>query len=86
MSIDRERHIKEIYDLHHINDKLLNEGFDYKNNLYNKILSNVLFKNDLLANFLIRLQKGSVWMIDSVLVFRNMFDFSVDKYYDKHNN
>lgn len=84
--IEKERHIKELYELDHINDELLNQGYDYENNLYSRILSSVLFRNGMLSAFLKKIQKNSVWMINSVLVVRNFFDYTVDKYYDKHNN
>ena len=83
--IERERHIKELFDLRHINDNI-KSGYDFENNLYSKMLSNVMFKNDTTNNFLMQIQKLSVWMIQSTLVVRNFFDYSVDKHYDKHNN
>ena len=86
MDIEKERHIKELYDLKHFNDDNKHQSYDYQNNLYRRILSAILFKNEYLSAYLLKLQKGSVWMIDSVLVVRYFFDFSVDKYYDRHNN
>jgi len=82
--IEKEKEIKELYDLNHINDDKY-KGYDYENNLYRKLLSPVLFNNPILNDFLMKLQKGSIWMIDSVLVIRNMFDPTVDKY-DRHPN
>ena len=83
--IERESHIKELYDMRHRKDKI-EPGFDYENNLYKRILSPVLFRNENLASYLEQLQKLSVWMIESVTVLRNFFNFTVNKYYDRHNN
>lgn len=83
--IDRERHIKELYDMRHRKDKMT-KGFDYENNLFKKILSPVMYRNDNLASYLDQIQKLSVWMIESVTVIRNFWNYTVDKYYDKHNN
>lgn len=82
--LEKEREIKEIFDLEHFNDDKF-EGFDYETNLYKKIMSPLIFNNDNMNTFLMKLQKGSIWMIDSVSVVRNMFDHAVDKYY-KHPN
>jgi len=84
--IEEKAHIKYLYDLKHRNDSYLHQGFDYENKLFNKILSNVMFGNDKLKTFLVYLQEKMVWMIDSNLLIRNWWNFTVSKYYNKHNN
>ena len=83
--IEKRAHITELYELKHRNDSL-NEGYDYENNLFNKLLSNVMFGNDMVKNFISKIQPSVVWMIDSVLPIRNFWNYTVDKYYDKHIN
>lgn len=82
--IDREHHIKELYDLRHRKDKIVT-GYDYETNILRRTLSNVMFKNETLATFLDQLRKSVVLMIDSVTLVRNFWNYTVDKYYDKHN-
>ena len=82
--IERERHIKELYDYRHRKDDIV-KGADYENNIYKRTLSDVLFRNENLAAFLEQLRKPTVFMIESVLVIRNFFNYTVDKHYDKHN-
>ena len=86
--IDKERQITELYELKHRNDYAgeNNMPFDYENNLYQKTLSNVMFRNTNLVNFISYLQKSSVYMIESMLYLRNFFNFTVDKDYNKHLN
>ena len=84
--IEKKAHITELYDLKHKNDSIENDGYDYENNLLKKTLSNTMFGNKKMNYFLPLLQQNLVWMIDSVLPIRNWWNFTVDKYYDKHNN
>lgn len=84
--IEKERHIKEMYDMKHFHDTDNNKGYDYETNLFKRLMSSVMFQNEMMKSFLTRFQKSSVWMIQSVLVVRNFFDYSVDKYEDKHPN
>jgi len=84
--IEKQRHITEMYELNHIHDKSTAKGFDYENNLYEKVMSPQMFKNQTTADYLSYMQKCSVWMINSVCFVRNFFDYGVDKYYDRHTN
>ena len=84
--IEKERHIRELYDLKHRKDNLKNVGFDYENKLVEKMTSGYLLHNDTTYEFLEWLQKLSVNMIESNLILRNFWNYTVDKYYNKHNN
>lgn len=84
--IEKDRHIKELWDLNHRNDSTLHTGFDYQNKMYSKILSNIMFSNENTTEFLNKIQKLSVWQNESVLVFRNFFNYTIDKNSDQHNN
>lgn len=84
--IKEKIYIKELYELKHKNDSTLHNGYDYENNLFKKLLSNVMFGNDMLKEFIMKLQVNVVWMIDSTLLIRNWWNYTVDKYCDNHNN
>lgn len=84
--IEREKHIREIYDLNHRKDKLLHTGYDYETNLFDKSLSNVTLGNPTLKSFLDKLRKNTIYMIESNLLVRNFWNYTVGKYYNKHNN
>lgn len=84
--IDKKAHIKYTYDLKHRNDSVKNTGYDYETNLFSRLFSNVMFGNPKLKEFLPLLQQNAVWMIDSTLMIRNWWNYSVDKYYNNHNN
>ena len=84
--IEKGKHIPELYELYHRKDKLLHINSNYEEQLLNKTLSNVMFGNPILKNFLTYLQKNIVFMIESNLIIRNLFNYTVDKYYNKHNN
>ena len=86
MSLQESKHIKELWYIDHRKDDLKNTGYDYKNNIFKRTLSNVMFGNPTTAEFLTYLQKQIVLMFESVLLVRNLYNWTVDKYYDKFNN
>jgi len=45
-----------------------------------------MFGNKHVAEFLKKLQKSTTWLIDSTLLIRNFWNYTVDVYYNKHNN
>ena len=84
--IEEKTHIRETYKLNHRNDKLLHTGYDYENNLFSNLLSSILLSNNNLSVFLKLLEKQAIWLIDSTLPIRNFYNYTVSKYYNKHNN
>jgi len=84
--IQKERHINSLYYIKHRKDKLKNTGFNYEKEIFNVTLSNLMLDNPTTKNFLDLLRKQVVWMIESTLVIRNFYNFTVDKYYNKHSN
>lgn len=84
--IQESKHIKQLWYIRHRNDRLLHTGYDYEKNLLKRLLSNQMFNNKVLSQFLNLIQQLYVWQIESVLVVRNFFNYTVNKYYNKHNN
>ena len=84
--IEKEKNIKELYDLEHRNDSLKNTGADYENNMLERSVSGYLLHNDNIYDFLGWLQKMSSWLLETNLILRNFWNYNVDKYYNKHNN
>jgi len=84
--IEKNTQIRELYDLKHFHDSNLHIGSNYEKKLFSNLFSNMMFDNNMLNKFLNLLQNNAVWMIDSVLPIRNFWNFSVSKYYNKHNN
>ncbi len=84
--LDRETQIKELYDLKHINDKELHTGFDYEENLMQRSLSNMMFQNPTTYQFISKTKYLLLNMIESNLIVRNFFNYTVSKYYNRHNN
>ncbi len=84
--LDRESQIKELYDLKHINDNETHTGFDYEKNLMSKSLSNVMFQNETTREFINKIKPMYLNMIESNLIIRNFFNYTVPKYYNKHSN
>jgi hypothetical protein len=84
--IQKNKHLKEYWYVNHRNDDLKHTGFDYENNLFRKLFSGLMFDNPKLNEFLTKLQEMVVLMLESTLVVRNFWNYTVDKYYNKHNN
>ena len=83
--IEKDMQIKELYELKHMNDKI-ESGFDYEEGLLRTTFSNVMFQNDMTRNFLNKIKSLFIYSIESNLVARNWFNYTVSKYYNKHNN
>lgn len=83
--IEKDLHIKELYELKHINDKI-EMGFDYEENLIKNSFSNVMFQNQKTFDFLNKIKPLLLYTIESNLIARNWFNYTVSKYYNKHNN
>ena len=77
--------IKELYELKHMNDKI-ESGFDYEEGLLRTTFSNVMFQNEMTNTFLNKLKSLFIYSIESNLIARNWFNYTVSKYYNKHNN
>jgi hypothetical protein len=84
--LDKESHVNDLWYANHRKDNLKHTGSNYQEKLFERTISHVMFENDTLNEFLIQFQKLAVMMIDSNLVIRNFWNYTVSKYYDKHNN
>lgn len=83
--IEKDMQIKELYELKHMNDKI-DSGFDYEEGLLRTSFSNVMFQNQMTNDFLNKIKSLLIYTIESNLVARNWFNYTVSKYYNKHNN
>jgi len=84
--IERESQIKELYDLKHRKDKEPNIHFDYENELLNKMMPEYIRRSDNVNQFTLQLQKLMIWGIEANLIIRNFYNYTVDKYYNRHAN
>lgn len=84
--IEKEKHIKELWYINHRNDELKYTGFNYEEKLFKRIFSNLMFDNPTLNEFMLQLQKMSVLMLESTLVVRNFWNYTVPRFYNKHPN
>jgi hypothetical protein len=85
-SLEKGVHIPELYDLNHRHDKELYNAENYKDKILERSLSKNIYQNNKTAGFLDKLQPMVVQMITSNVILRNWFNWTVSKYYDRHNN
>jgi len=83
--IEKDMQIKELYDLKHMNDKI-NSGFDYEEGLLRTTFSSVMFQNEMTNTFLNKIKSLLIYSIESNLIARNWFNYTVSRYYSKHDN
>ena len=84
--IEKQSQIKELYELKHRNDNEIHTHFNYEDNFIRKSMSKYIYGNDNMYEFLTYMNGLFVWMIESTLPIRNFFNFTVDKYYNRHSN
>jgi hypothetical protein len=85
--IEKELQIKELYEFRHFHDDFgNNKPLDYENKLLPLIMTDSMFKNNKTRIFLEKLQKLFIWNLESILVLRNFWNYTVGKYYNKHIN
>lgn len=86
MSLYRDSQLPELYTLKHRHDVNENSAFDIENNILKKTVSNFLFSNDTMNEFLLKMQGiYSLWF-DQMNILRNLKNWSVDKYYNNHSD
>jgi hypothetical protein len=83
--IDKKLHIKELYDLKHWKDDEV-KGYNYEDNLLLNLTSSIMWEKPDMQEFLGFCQEGNLWMLESTLLLRNLYDVAVDKFYNKHVN
>lgn len=83
--IEKDMQIKELYELKHMNDEI-ESGFDYEDGLLRTTFSNVIFQNQMTNAFLNKMKSLFIYTIEANLAARNWFNYTVSKYYNKHNN
>jgi len=84
--IEEQSEIKELYDLKHRKDKEIHTHYDYESNFIRKTFSKYIYRNDNMNNMLEYLKQQWIWMIESVLPIKNFHNYTVNKYWNKHNS
>jgi len=83
--IDKELHILETYNLKHFHDNNLHMHYDYESTFLNKTMSNIMLQNDITSTFLKKQQKLMILLMEMPLFLKNFYNYTVDRYYNKHN-
>lgn len=84
MSLYRDSQLKELYTLKHRHDKNENDAYDIENNILKRTVSNFLFTNDTMNEFLLKMQGIYALWFDQMNILRNLKNWTVDKYYNNH--
>lgn len=84
--IEKEKQIYSLYYIKNRNNKFKNNGFNYEKNLFKVIFSSLVFDNQKTQKFLSFLQKQVILMFESVLIVRNFYNYTINKYSKHHNN
>lgn len=76
--------IPELHQLKHRHDDF-SDYVDYEKTILNSSLSPYMFKNDVMNEFIQKLQPLVANLFDRFNIVKNMKNYIVDKYYYKHN-
>jgi hypothetical protein len=80
--LHEEKEIPEIYYMKHRHDDD-KEWTDYENSMLDKMISPYIYENEMMRNFLKRLQPLVGKMFDQINVMANYRNYIVDKYHFK---
>jgi hypothetical protein len=80
--LHEEKEIPEIYYMKHRHDDD-KEWTDYENSMLDKMISPYIYENEMMSNFLKRLQPLVGKMFDQINVMANYRNYIVDKYHFK---
>lgn len=84
MSLYKDSQVNELYVLKHRHDRNQYDAFDIEDNILRRSLSNFLFTNDTMNDFLLKMQGLYALYFDQMNVIRNLKNWTVDKYYNNH--
>jgi hypothetical protein len=79
-----DKELPELFEMKHRHDD--QPYVDWGNNILNKSLSPYLYKNDMMNQYLIRIQKLVAIIFDQQNFMKNFKNYMVDKYFYKHTH
>lgn len=85
MPLYKDQFIEEVYWLNHRHDDD-KDYLDYEDKILTQSLSKHNGSNEFLSGYITRMQKGMYLMYDQINVFKNFYNYTVDKYYYKHKD
>jgi hypothetical protein len=74
------KELPEIFYIKHIHDTGNEKYMDYENNILNKSLSPYIYENDLMSDWLNKMQPLTAVLFDQMNVVKNFKNYMVDKY------
>ena len=84
MSLNKDRQIQELYGLKHRYDSKSYRHFPWEDNLMKKTTTPYMWQNETMYNYLLKIEKMTVLMLEQINFARNFFNFTVDKDYNDH--
>lgn len=76
--------IQEVYNLEHVHDSNQNGGYDPDGRYLSNVVSPVIIRNDVIGGFVSNMEPLVSALVESSLPLRNMYNPTVDKYFDGH--
>jgi hypothetical protein len=79
------KQLPELYQIRHRHDDESN-FVKYEEKILNNSLSPYIYNNDMMSKFLDRIQPLVSMLFDKMNIMKNFKNYTVDKYYYKHNS
>jgi hypothetical protein len=73
------------YMIRHRNDNQLNLGFEFREQIFMRTLSPILFYDTKRAKILQQIDKLFSWMVDHIKTIKKTYNFALDKNYRNFN-
>jgi hypothetical protein len=84
MGLEKDIQISELYDLKSRFNSYTNRHYPWEENLLQKTTSPYMWKNSTMNEFLNKIQKMVILMVEQVNYSRNYFNPTVHKYYNDY--
>lgn len=84
MGLQKDLEITELYDLKTRFDSKSNRHFPWEDSLLKKTTSSYIWLNPNMNEYLTKIEKIMVLIVEQTNFTRNFFNFTVHKYYNDH--
>ncbi len=84
MGLQKDLEISELYDLKNRYNSNTNRHFPWEDSLLKKTTTTYIWKNTNMNEYLSKIEKMLVLMVEQMNYARNFLNFTVHKYYNDH--
>lgn len=84
MGLEKDLEITELYDIKNRFNSKTNRHYPWEDSILKKSTTSYIWKNENMNEYLTKVEKIMVFMVEKMNYSRNYFNFTVNKYYNDH--